>query len=238
MKYSIITTAYNQLEQLQKAHKAWQSQSFGPLGRDFEWVIGDDGSDDGVIDWCKTNGISYATQPHQGYRYTVATKIAIEKSKGEYLVFVAGDCVPHNSFLAKIDAIITQNKVVNGMRLQVDADGNLLGADWRAEAASFDLDHDEIDITPKEKPWEYMTLTTLAISRKKYDELGGLFEGYDTGYGKMDWDLCANAFYHGMQLVWAPRAFVNHTKHPEREDTESSTKIFYDRLRQFQMEAK
>lgn len=231
MKYSIITTAYNQLDQLKKALPYWQEQSF----TDFEWVIGDDGSGDGVIDWCKTNGIKSATHPHLGYRFTVACRLALDIAEGEYLVFIPGDCYPHKDFLQEIDSVIAENKVVNGMRIQVDMDGNIVGPDWRAEAAPFPLDAHNIPIT-NAKPWEFMTLTSLCLSRKKFDELGGLFSGYDEGYGKMDWDLAANAYYKGMELVWNPHALVYHVRHPERTDTENSTKVFYDRLRQFQKE--
>ena len=148
-------------------------------------------------------------------------------------MFVAGDCVPHPDFLTEINKVIAENKVVNGMRFQVDADMKILGPDWRAEFAPFALTDDEVPVAISE-PWKLMTLTSMVINRKKFDELGGLFSGYDTGYGNMDWDLAANAYYKGMKLVWAPKAFLYHFKHPEREDTESSTTIFFERLQKFQ----
>lgn len=237
MKYSVITTAYNQLELLKKALPHWKSQTFGPLGKNFEWIIGNDGSDDGVEEWCKTNGIKIATQPHLGYRFTQACKIAIQEAEGEYLIFVAGDCYPHTDFINQIDQIMEPQRIVSGIRLQVDADGKILESDWRVQRMQqigIDLFQPIIWINKFPKPWEFMTLTGMAISRKVYLQLGGLFDGYNEGYGKMDWDLAANGFYNNMDLVWNPRAVLNHVKHPEREDTANSTQIFLERLRGFQ----
>lgn len=238
MKYSIIITAYNQLELLKKALPFWRSQSFGPLGRNFELVIGNDGSDDGVVEWCKANGIKCASQPHLGYRYTEACKIAIELAEGDYLVFVAGDCYPHVDFLNQIDLSMKDQRIVNGVRVQVDEEGTILESDWRVQKMQqigMDMFQPEIFINQFPNPWEFMTLTGMAISRKVYLQLGGLYAGYNEGYGKMDWDLAANAFYQNMDLVWSTRAVLNHVKHPEKEDTESSTKLFVERLREFQL---
>lgn len=238
MKYSIITTAYNQLELLKKALPYWRGQSFGPLGKNFEWVIGDDGSDDGVIEWCKANGIKIATQPHQGYRFTEACKIAIEKAEGDYLVFVAGDCYPHPDFLNQIDLAMEDQRIVNGVRIQVDAEGTILESDWRVQRMQqlgVDMFQPLIFINQFPNPWELMTLTSMAIGRKQYLQMGGLYAGYNEGYGKMDWDLAANGFYQNMDLVWAPKAVLYHQKHPERVDTDNSTKVFIERLQQFQV---
>lgn len=231
MKYTVIITAYNQLSLLETHLPYWESQTL----KDFELLIADDGSSDGVLDWCRKRLISTVTQKHEGYRYTRIVNRAIKAATGDYIVFMAADLAPKPDFLKHIDTIITPKRVVNGIREQVTPDYSFIELEWRVKGLSEEqLESEILNIAELvSRPWELMTLSTLAIGREACLSLGGLYHEYDKGYGKMDWDLAANAFYNDLELVWAPRARAMHIKHKERQDTPNSTEVFNRRLAEF-----
>jgi hypothetical protein len=78
-----------------------------------------------------------------------------------------------------------------------------------------------------------MTLNTMCMPKKMWDEMGGIFPGYE-GYGRMDWDMAMWAWFEGYELWWASQALAEHTIHKEREDTPENIKLYEERYEQFQ----
>lgn len=98
---SIIITTYNQPEWLRKVLWGFEVQTFN----DFEIVIADDGSDSktkNVIGEFVSNSklsITHVWHPDEGYQKCTILNKAINASKGEYLIFTDGDCIPRNDFV-------------------------------------------------------------------------------------------------------------------------------------------
>lgn len=66
-------------------------------------MISDDGStsetNDVVIFWSKKLPISHAWQEDKGFRKNRILNISLNKTLGDYIVFLDGDCIPHKKFI-------------------------------------------------------------------------------------------------------------------------------------------
>lgn len=228
MMFSVITSSYNQLENLKKIKPHWDKQTF----TDFEWIIADDGSDDETVRWCYESYIGwYSNQNKTGYNLVPTLNNAVKMARGKYLVFVMGDTYPKADFLEKLALIASENRLLTGIRLDIDWENDeVIAPEWRVKGYPSIpwWDTDFVDL-PEEINFSLMTLNSMCMPRKMWDEMGGIPEEYD-GYGKMDWYMGAWAHHHGYQLMIAPRAIVYHKKHEEREDTPQSTEVFKKHL--------
>lgn len=99
---SVIVSTYNQPQWLQKALWGFEQQ----LEKNFEIVIADDGSTEEtklLIDTFKEKSplkITHVWQEDHGFQKTKILNKAIMASKGEYLIFTDGDCIPRNDLVS------------------------------------------------------------------------------------------------------------------------------------------
>lgn len=250
-KFSIIYTAYNQLDFFrERILPALQAQTV----QDFEVVIGDDGSSDRLGEWLKrVSGVNYGVKPithvyqeDNGYGYTSIVNKAADLSTGEYLVFLSGDTYTTQNFLEELGKALAPDRVVNGLRVNVDASGTYTSDDWRWRF----LPHFErmmtkqgVEIFPLHSypaPWVHFTMNTLACSRRIWQRVGGLSPEYDGGYGKMDWSFVMKALYSGFGLWWntAAKAYHYDDGKPGRPDDEKNTIFFETEIEEWKHKSK
>lgn len=230
IKFSVITGCYNQLPLLKKALPYWNSQNH----QEFEWIIADDGSDnaDEIGKWCEENDIKFVTHEKDGFRLAKILNDATKESEGEYLVYVFADSYPEANFIEQMGRTLKDDRIVCGLRVQVDEEGLIVGNDWRLDRVMFPVEgQDEIKIY-HQRPWELMTSNGMGIPKKAQENLGGWFEEYK-GYGREDWDLIMRGYYSGMDLYWAPNAKIYHLQHDEKNDTPDNVELFDERLKHY-----
>lgn len=98
---SVIVSTYNQPEWLKKVLWGFEQQ----IEKDFEIIIADDGSTEEttkVIQEFQEYSdlkIIHVWQEDHGFQKTKILNKAIKASKGEYLIFTDGDCIPRNDFV-------------------------------------------------------------------------------------------------------------------------------------------
>lgn len=237
MKYSIITSTYNQRAKIERLAKVLSEIT----DVDFEWIVADDGSSDDTLQWLETNflnktiggnPITVVTQQHDGYGLVSILNKAGAAARGDYLLWIMADTYPAPGFFAEFDPVVKEDRMVCAVRLNYNERGLLAGPDWRLLEYPVDSNLQEIEVV-FEKPWGLMTLNGMCMSRKAWNEMGGICPEYK-GYGKMDWDMAAWCFYHNYKLVWATRAFLRHDLHTDREDTAENTELFKQRLKLMQ----
>ena len=101
MKLSVIITTYNSLKWLEKVLWGYSAQSH----REFEIIIGDDGSTDEtreLIDQMRETAgmtIKHIWQQDKGFRKCRILNKSILAVKSDYVVFTDGDCIPRSDFL-------------------------------------------------------------------------------------------------------------------------------------------
>ena len=98
---SLIIAVYNKAENLRLALAACARQSF----HDFEVIIADDGSGPDVRHVAEEARhsagfpITHLWHEDRGWRKNIMLNNAIRASRGNYLVFIDGDCLPSRHFL-------------------------------------------------------------------------------------------------------------------------------------------
>jgi glycosyltransferase involved in cell wall biosynthesis len=118
MKLSLIISAYNQREALEKIFHALALQVSAPE----EILIADDGSDDGTLELIEhwkskmPAPLAHHWHPHRGFLKTTILNRAVAAARGEYIVFLDGDCVPHPKFILDHRALAERGFWVQGRR--------------------------------------------------------------------------------------------------------------------------
>jgi len=113
---SVIFTTYNHPRWLEKTLWGFSAQSY----RDFEIIVADDGSDEetrAVVERLKTEidiPIQHIWQPDDGFQKCRIMNKAIIASRGEYLIFTDGDCIPHPAFVQNHVALAAENTLLSG----------------------------------------------------------------------------------------------------------------------------
>ena len=116
---SILLATYNWPQALRLCLQSLETQT----DRDFEIIIADDGSSSStkeVIDAFKTQSslpLTHLWQEDQGFRKTKILNQAIEHAKGDYLVFLDGDCIVQPDFVAQHRALSQKGFLVTGSRV-------------------------------------------------------------------------------------------------------------------------
>lgn len=101
MDISVIVSTYNQPAWLEKVLLGYLNQDF----RDFELIIADDGSEEEtrklIARFAKESDfpIRHLWHEDQGYRRSIILNAAVLASKGGYLIFSDGDCIPRRDFV-------------------------------------------------------------------------------------------------------------------------------------------
>jgi len=89
----------------------------------FEIIISEDGESD-KIKKCVDNFISeipiqHLTQKDNGFRKNIALNRAIKASNTNHLIFIDGDCAPHNAFIAAHQCFNKPGIACSGRRLEL-----------------------------------------------------------------------------------------------------------------------
>ena len=116
---SLIVTTYNRPDALQAVLAALACQT----DRAFEVVIADDGSSPAtgavVEHWRSRLGVAlhHVWQPHHGFRAAEMRNRAILVSRGEYCIFLDGDCIVRSEFIATHRKLAQRGWFVTGNRM-------------------------------------------------------------------------------------------------------------------------
>ena len=137
-KVTVVTPAYNAMKYLPETLKSALQQTF----TDFEVLIINDGSSDGIVEWSSQitdPRVKVISQENQGT--AAARNRGISESKGEYIAFLDADdiweptklekqvyCLDHNPLVGLVDtwiAFIDESGKPTGYIMKPDAEGNV-----------------------------------------------------------------------------------------------------------------
>jgi glycosyltransferase involved in cell wall biosynthesis len=113
---SVIFTTYNHPKWLEKTLWGFSAQSW----RDFEIIVADDGSGPetkAVVDKLREQidiPIQHIWQEDDGFQKCRILNKAIVASRGEYLIFTDGDCIPHPDFVRNHVELAAENTLLSG----------------------------------------------------------------------------------------------------------------------------
>lgn len=244
-RISVVVATYEWPEALDVVLAALSEQSAAP----FEVVIADDGSGPktAAVAGSYRTGLrgspQHVRQPNRGYRKSRALNLAALETRGDYLVFIDGDCVPRRGFLEALGRAALPGWFVASKRLHVSQDlsrrvvENRLPV-WRWSAARWLVRHPrELLTAPRQtnrpgvlfavrdrrRPWrpEQPDFSPpyegygfcLGVSRADFERVNG-FDMRFVGWGGEDRDLAVRLRRFGLRCGWpGPQATLLHLWH-------------------------
>jgi GT2 family glycosyltransferase len=233
---SVVVSTYEWPEALHAVLRGFADQADDA----FELVVADDGSGTATAEvvarWRRAFGerLSHVWQEDAGFRLARVRNLGAVATRGDYVVFVDGDCVPRHGFIASIRRAASPGWFLAGKRVhlapglsrQVLSNRVPIG---RWSVASFWWRrrhvHSWADLTPRDRrrPWRpglpdfvphgnaYGFL--MAMYKSDFEAVNG-FDMRFVGWGDQDVDLAVRLRQRGLRSGWAgPRSTMIHLSH-------------------------
>ena len=120
-KAAIIISFYNRIDYLKLVLAGFERQSC----KDFEVIIADDGSNPSHLNELEKVlnisplEITHLWQEDKGFRKNKMLNTALTSTAAEYIIFIDGDCVPHNNFVEEHLKNMERNVCLTGRRVNL-----------------------------------------------------------------------------------------------------------------------
>ncbi|MDH4450926.1 MAG: glycosyltransferase family 2 protein [Rhodoferax sp.] len=116
---SVVVTTYNRSDALHCVLTALDAQT----DKNFEVVVADDGSDEGHVASIQSSPhtwrfpLVHVWHPDVGFTASKVRNLGVAQARGDYLVFLDGDCVPDVDFVHRHRTLSQPGCFVNGSRV-------------------------------------------------------------------------------------------------------------------------
>jgi glycosyltransferase involved in cell wall biosynthesis len=218
MDYSVIICSFNKLRYLKLVVDALKAAVGG--GRR-EFILSDDGSDDGTLDWSVKRGFFDKVVVHGGgsYRLNSLRNSGVRLASCEHVVILDADCVPQPSYFSGHDAIYAHNVAVAaggevisvGFTDYYDEDGKaMIHEDLRKKGLKGG------DTCPIR--WNDAFGGNISFPKSVWEKIGGFDEDYNGCWGFDDLDYAYRAGKKDVKIVAHRESLVRHYRHPVRKD--------------------
>jgi glycosyltransferase involved in cell wall biosynthesis len=241
---SVIVTTYNREDALEAVLSALLHQT----DRSFEVVVADDGSGPAtaalIQRWQPRLGVplAHVWQVDWGFRAAEIRNRAILAARGDYCVFLDGDCIARPDFIAAHRQLAEPGWFVTGNRLLLSAEltATVLRDGLQPQAWSLSEWIDQrrrggvnrlaavlpLPLGPLRKlrpgKWLGARSCNLAVWRADLDRIDG-FDASFSGWGREDSDLLVRLIHAGVRRKDGRFATgVIHLWHPEEDRTQLS----------------
>jgi glycosyltransferase involved in cell wall biosynthesis len=236
---SVITTTFEREDALDAVLRGLSRQN----DRAFEVVIADDGSGPAtarlIQDWTSRLGVAltHVRQEHRGFRAAAVRNRAIRASRGDYCIFLDGDCIPRPDFIAAhrslaepgwfvagnrilLSRALTEQALRDGLAPETWPFGAFVRRRLRGEVNRLmPLVHLPLGAARKAhaRSWHGCRSCNLAVWRADLERVDGFDASY-TGWGKEDSDLVVRLLHAGVRRKDGRFATgVLHLWHPEAD---------------------
>ena len=217
---SVIVTTYNREDALEAVLRSLGTQN----DRNFEVVVADDGSAPATAALVEQHNaqvgvpLTHVWQEHRGFRAGEIRNRAVCASRGDYIVFLDGDCLTRSDFvathrrLAEPGWFVTGNRALLTQALTAEVLSRPLEpehwgtADWLRQRMSGGLNRLapvlRLPLGPLRKmrpqAWEGARSCNLGVWRADLDRVDG-FDARFSGWGKEDSDLLVRLLHAGVR---------------------------------------
>jgi glycosyltransferase involved in cell wall biosynthesis len=210
VKYSVVVCSYNKLPYLKRT-----VESLLAIGGGHEYILSDDGSNDGTVEWASSSGFFtkiVSTGVNDGYRLCTVRNNGVMASSGDvtHVVLLDADCKPESTYFTGHDLVYSEcqpESISVGITDNYDEEGiKLIAGDHRS-------------------PWlhgkPYCNLHWLSayggnisFPMSVFKKVGGFDEKYNGAWGLEDADFVYMCAKQGSQIYLSSGARVRHMKHP------------------------
>ncbi|MES3022409.1 MAG: glycosyltransferase family 2 protein [Pseudomonadota bacterium] len=252
-RISVVVTTYNRPDALETVIEACFAQS----DRDFEIVVADDGSQDATracIERLQARApmpLLHVWQADEGFRAAMARNRGTLAASGDYIVFLDGDCVPQQDFIARHRALARPGFLVSGSRVLL-SEGytarvlaekinlHLLGlADKLRLRFAGDINKvlqllckwPDAGRESKRFTWRRIKSCNLGVWRSDLYKVDGFDESF-LGWGHEDSDLVVRLFNAGVMRkdgAFATEVFHLWHREAQRDQESSNRKLVLER---------
>lgn len=173
MKISLIIAVYARDDFLRLVLESIRGQVF----RDFEVIVAEDGNSKGVgcvVRDFQSRGeipVTHLTQEDAGFRKARILNRAVTAARGEFLVFIDGDCVLHKHFLREYARRANEGHCLFGRRVML---GQTLTAAMISKGQAYKISFLRVMMSRSRKKEEALYFPFL-VSRRKTGMLGCSF---------------------------------------------------------------
>ena len=250
MLLSVIVTTYNRPDALRAALGGLLAQQ----DREFEILVADDGSRADTRELVEATAreapvaLRHVWQEDRGFRAGAARNRAAAMARGEYLIFLDGDCVPRPDWIAQHRALAERGWMLAGNRILLSepftrlvlASGTPIHAwteaQWKAAEARGDINRTQplktYSLGPLRKlaarRWQRVRTCNLGVWLRDFRAVNGFDETFE-GWGFEDSDLAVRLINHGTRRKEGAFATgVLHLWH--RENDRRSEGVNWERL--------
>lgn len=249
MLVSLVVVTYKDPVALRLILEAMRRQTY----KSFEVIVAEDNDDQETIEIIKEFSdlnIQHVFHPDNGRKKTTVQNRSICVSKGEYLVFIDGDCIPYSRFIEYHVQMATKNMVMSGRRANLDEktskmirEGQLSPYDIEKSYLWYFLkrvflsgEHVEQGISLNPDGWLYKTFlknrkrnakllgSHIACYKEDILEINGFDEAY-SGFKGEDTDLNWRFIAAGMQIVSCKNTALTFHLYHTRNDGKSAEKM-------------
>jgi GT2 family glycosyltransferase len=222
---NVLTVTYNQLPSLKKLYESLVEQS-EYLN---EWVVFDDESTDGTVEWLK-GALDIPTKiifgKHDNKQLIVGKMNQCMKIAEEgVFILVFGDTWLGKNALKEIDTTYIPNSYGSSYRENVLMDGTLVTHDFRIPPAD-----DVRDINSSVRGWEALPGNGMITTREIMERIGWIDENYP-GYGIDDYDTAMRAKMNGAKLIMYNNVKIMHHDHPTKDSTHDNEIRYMNKMR-------
>jgi len=122
MLISVIVSTYNRPDALERVLAGCCAQT----DTNYEIIVADDGSTDStrqLVAHCAHRSpvpIEHVWHEDDGFRAAEIRNKGIVRARGDYLIFLDGDCVPQHDFVQRHRQLASERAVVTGSRILLD----------------------------------------------------------------------------------------------------------------------
>jgi glycosyltransferase involved in cell wall biosynthesis len=209
MNYGVVICSYNKLDYLRRTVEALSS-----IGRAAEYVLSDDGSTDGTLDWASSCGFfskTVTTGENTGYRLCTVRNNGVSALSPEVdtVVLLDADCRPERSYFDGHDfAHSYYGSVISvGLTDNYDETGEtILSYDHRRPWLS---GKSVINVH-----WMSAYGGNMSFPLSIWKTVGGFDEGYNGAWGLEDADFVYMCSKHGVNAALSAKAVARHMRHP------------------------
>lgn len=209
MQASILILNWNGLDVLRPCLAAIETNT---AGCDYEVIVLDNGSEE--------QGVEDAVQPYSRVRlikepvnhgFSRGNNLAAAQARGEFLVILNNDTVPHAGWLPPLLAALKDDVGMAGARL-VDGQGRtqFAGAYFDPAINAYARLYRNYPASSVTQPRECEAYIAcgIALSRELFLSVGGFDEAYFQGYEDMD--LCLKVRARGLRIAYVPDSEIEH----------------------------
>lgn len=220
MQISVVVTTYNRPDALRAVLVALAAQR----DRGFEILVADDGSRDDTRTLVETFAaaapvpLAHVWQEDRGFRAAAARNRATTVARGDYVIFLDGDCIPRTDFIARHRELAETRWMVAGNRVLLGeaftrsaleqqwplhdwSDGQ-----WRDAHRRGDINRTlpllQLPLGPLRKlagtRWQRVRTCNLGVWRSDLHAVNGFDESFQ-GWGYEDSDLAVRLINAGVR---------------------------------------